>query len=103
MEVAEPSGVVPPAHVDDEELLYHAVRQRHFSRLSETEVTVSANAYTDREMRPSVDRAQMRDFEPHRTRFNESDGIVSLVTKEVRAINDVFQNTASGQPTGAPY
>jgi hypothetical protein len=103
MDEAQPSAVDPRAHVDDTELLYHAVRRAHFTRHSETDVTVSANAYSDPETKPSVDRAHMRDFEPQRTRFNESDGIVSLITKNVRDINDVFQYTASGQPTGDPY
>jgi hypothetical protein len=103
METADASVVAPSDQVDDEELLYRAVRKRHFIRHSETDVTVSENAFTDPKMQPSVDRAQMRDFEPHRTRFNESDGIASLVTRDVRAIDDVFQNTASGQPTGDPY
>jgi hypothetical protein len=64
---------------------------------------VSENAYYDSKKQPSVDRALIREFEPQQTRFNESDAVVSLVTKEVRDIKTIFQNTPSGKPTGAPY
>jgi hypothetical protein len=103
MEGANPSPLVPDAHVDDEEVLYHAVRYEHFTRLSDTEILVSENAYWDAKKQPSVDRALLRENEPQQTRFHESDAIVSLVTKEVRTIDTIFQNTPKGKPTGDPY
>jgi len=104
MERGESPTIVRAPLVDNKELLYHAVRKGHFTRLSGTEVTVSANAYTDPHMRPSVDRAGMKGFDPQETRFNDdSNAVVSLVAKEVRAINDVYQFTASGQPSGDAY
>src|SRR5687768_15922496 len=96
MEGAAPRPLESDDHVDDQELLYHAVREKHFIRHSETDITVSENAYYDSRKQPSVDRAQLNDSEPQRTRFRESDAIVSLVTADVRGIESIIQPTAGG-------
>jgi hypothetical protein len=104
MEAADTSAAAPSAEVRDEELLYRAVRKRHFTRHTETDLAVTENAFTDPEMKPSVDRAHMRDLKPQRSRFDDvSNGVCGLVAGEVRAIDDVYEFTASGQPTGDPY
>src|SRR5437660_4759143 len=103
MDRSEPVPYVPTDRVEDTELLYHAVRKVHFTRHSKTEFTVSENAYSDAQKKTSVDRAQINEFEPERTRFRESDAIVSLVTEEIRGIRSVFQNSESGRPIGSPY
>jgi hypothetical protein len=104
METVAGGTPVPQDRVDDAEILYHAVRDGEFNRYSETEVIVSETAYQTPNKRPSVDRAKINNFEPHRSRFNEpSNAVVSLLTEEVRAIDTVFQHTPRGEPAGEPY
>ena len=40
-----------------------------------------------------MDRAELKEFEPFLSKQNETDGIVSLITGDVRAIKDVETNT----------
>ena len=79
--------------ISDEEKLYRSVR----GELSHDEYTYDATgrlkirteAFRDRNKKPSVDRANLREFNPSLSKLNETDGIVTLTTGDVRAIGDV--------------
>ena len=64
MGIHPPGPAEPEDRVDDAEVLYRAVRQGEFHRVSDTEVTLSENAFSDRSKQPSVDRAEINDREP---------------------------------------
>lgn len=65
---------------NDEELY------RHYSYDSETKVKINSKAFFDRNNEPSVDRAKFREFKPALSKRFDTDGIVSLITGEVRGI-----------------
>ena len=65
--------------VGDDEWLYRRVPSKNGM------VEVSASSFNDRFRKPSVDRAKLRD-NPQRTQLNPTDGIVKLLTLDVRAI-----------------
>ena len=79
--------------ISDEEQLYRSMR----GELSEGEYTYDATgrlkirseAFRDRDKKPSVDRAKLRGFDPSLSRLNETDGIVTLTTSDIRAIGEV--------------
>lgn len=79
--------------ISNEEHLYRSVR----GELRENEYTydttgrlkIRSNAFRDRNKKPSVDRASLREFNPALSRLDVSDGIVTLLTADVRAIGDV--------------
>jgi hypothetical protein len=50
-------------------------------------------------MAPSVDRACLCNYQPGWTQKNERDGVVSLITVEVRMIDTVNQKDAKGNLT----
>jgi hypothetical protein len=88
---------VTPVAVGDDELLYRAVRAGFVRRMGDGELRISSQAFADRMMRPSVDRAPLRNFDPSLTRFNPSDGVVSVTARDVRSIN-ATRNDANGNP-----
>src|SRR5258708_1453769 len=102
MEAADPRQGVPEGRVDDDELLYRRVRAQYYHRDPDNRPYVSANAFNDPEKKPSVDRAHLTGFDPSCTRWDQSDAIVSLLTEEVRGINTIVENTATGRLI-APY
>jgi hypothetical protein len=90
------------AFVGDDELLYrripYQIEQSFFySRSPDGVVRVSSSAFADRNRRISVDRAQLRDFDPAKTQLTDNDGIVELLTKTVRALS-VSTNDKDGRP-----
>jgi hypothetical protein len=85
--------------VEDSELLYRAVRANSGEyRFDEGVLRFTATAFNDVECRPSVDRSSMR-VDPRDTRFSPTDGITSLVTRDVRAISAVSVNSPEGKIT----
>jgi hypothetical protein len=100
MEVNTPGPVESEDRVDDAEVLYRAVWKNDFDRVSETEVTLTENAFGDKSKEPSVDRAHINEYEPERSRFRESDAVVSLIAEKVREIT-LTQVLPGGQ--GHPY
>lgn len=79
--------------ISNGEQLYRSVR----GELSENEYTYHprgrlkfrSNAFRDRKKKPSVDRAYLLEFNPALSKLDVSDGIVTLLTGDVRAISDV--------------
>ena len=75
--------------VEDEELLYRAVRADRDQFTAERGVLrITVNAFGDRVQKPSVDRSAYRP-DPRETRFRKEDGVTSIVTREVRAIVNI--------------
>ena len=86
--------------ISDEEELYRSVRNQinnaEFFYDDNGQLIITRDAFKDRKKEPSVDRAKLRNFNPSLSKLSESDGIVSLNTKNVRAIGDVKTNTEEG-------
>ena len=49
----------------------------------------SSQAFRDLNKKPSVDRAELKGFNPSLSKLNHTDGIVSLMTRDIRAIGTV--------------
>ena len=82
------------APVRNDETLYRSVR-RSVGGDKETaeyiyyngELRFRPKAFNDRHQKPSVDRAELREYNPSLSRLDETQGIVSLNAGEVRAID----------------
>ena len=76
--------------VSDHERLFRRVPARRRSYVFQGGVVqFSTEAFNDRGMRPSVDRANLCGNDPKHTQKEETDGVFPLLTGEVRAINDL--------------
>lgn len=87
--------------VSDEEELYRNVRGNleceEYSYDPTTGcLTFLPKAFQDREKEPSGDRAKSRNFDPEQSRISEENGIVTLITREVRQIGNVVTNDNEG-------
>lgn len=91
-------------HVDDSELLYRAIRAGtdEYRLEADGRLRFTANAFKDSFCKPSVDRSSLR-MEPRDTRFNSSDGVASLITKDVRAIGSVSVRSPDGKEVKLVY
>lgn len=81
--------------VSDDEELYRSVRETVAGqlcyRIQGGQVVFSQAAFNDRSMRPSIDRAKLRDFDPHRSRLSREDGIVALRADAIRRLGPITQ------------
>ena len=79
--------------ISNDEHLYRSVRgelrENEYTYDSTGRLKIRSNAFRDRNKKPSVDRASLREFNPALSRLDVSDGIVTLLTADVRAIGDV--------------
>lgn len=79
--------------ISNEEHLYRSVRgelrENEYTYDSIGRLKIRSNAFRDRNKKPSVDRANLREFNPVLSRLDVSDGIVTLLTADVRAIGGV--------------
>jgi hypothetical protein len=78
--------------IRDDEVLYRSVRGKYGEEYSYDNIgklKISSEAFRDRERKPSVDRAELNEFNPSLSKRNDTDGIVSLITADVRAIGTV--------------
>ena len=78
--------------VRNEEELYRSVRgklEEEYSYDSKGKLRISSEAFRDRDRKPSVDRAELRGFNPVLSKLSDTDGVVSLITADVRAIGAV--------------
>ena len=91
-------------YVDDVEVLYRAVRANADEYRLETDgrLRFTANAFKDSLCKPSVDRSNLRN-DPRDTRFSPSDGVTSLITKDVRAIGTVLVMNPDGRTVKQVY
>ena len=79
-------------YVRNEEELYRSVRgklEEEYSYGPKGNLQISSEAFRDRDRKPSVDRAELRKFNPALSKLSDIDGVVSLMTAEVRAIGKV--------------
>lgn len=78
--------------VRDDEVLYRSVRGKYgeeYAYDSTGQLKISSEAFRDREREPSVDRAVLKEFNPALSKRNDTDGVVSFITADVRAIGTV--------------
>ena len=78
--------------VSNDEFLYRSVPNSPdcFSMV-DGKVRFSSSAFNDRAWKVSVDRAQLVES-AEETKFNQTDGVVALLTLDVRAIDSVKQD-----------
>ena len=84
--------------VDDGELLYRRIpagRKLYKYRIDGT-IEISSQAFTDRQFRVSVDRAALCGNNPRHTLGNVPGGVVGLVCREVRNLDDLARNDQKG-------
>ena len=86
--------------VTDDEILYRRVPRIEglYVMQDDKTVRISTAAFSDRAFRPSVDRARLHHHNPKRIQRDPSDGVVSIVTLDVRSIDTVVQQD-KGQNT----
>ena len=82
--------------IRDNEELYRRVRseskfEEYF--IDRGKLIINPAAFNDPHKKPSVDRAKLKDFNPSLSRLDKTQGVVSLITGNVRAIKDVETNT----------
>lgn len=87
--------------VQDDEQLYRRIPNLA-SPLYSTEggqFRFSSTAFNDRSRQPSVDRAKLQNFDPHRSRITTTDGIVELNAAKIRAVGPIVQQNNSAAPS----
>ncbi len=86
--------------VADDEVLYRRVPAlREYFKVEGETTRISSQAFSDRQFRPSVDRAALLNDDPSRTQQDPTDAVVRLVAGEVRAIASVEQRNEKGETT----
>ena len=77
---------------DDEELYRRIegdVESEHYAYKGE-KLTIRPKSFMDPCKKPSVDRAELRCHDPSLSRLDETQGVVSLIACDVRAIDEVI-------------
>src|SRR5579884_1015647 len=85
--------------VGDDELLYRRIpagRKLYKYRIDGT-IEISSQAFSDRQFRVSVDRAALWGNNPRHTLGNVPGGVVGLVCREVRGLDDLARNDQRGE------
>lgn len=78
--------------IRDDEVLYRSVRGKYGEEYAYDNIgklKISSEAFRDRDRKPSVDRAEFRGFNPVLSKLRDTDGVVSLIAADVRAIGTV--------------
>lgn len=87
--------------VEDNETLYRRVvyKPENWHVDENGQLRVTHSAFSDPQNQPSVDRAQLCDNNPIWTQQGDArNGVVSLLTIEVRAMADIITNSQPPQP-----
>jgi hypothetical protein len=88
-------------YVSDEEKLYRNVRgegaDEFFYDPTTGRLKIESKAFLDQQKEPSVDRAKLKNFDPQKSRIGKEDGVVTIITQEVRQIGDVVTNNNEGK------
>ena len=82
-------------YVRDNEELYRSVRGKLEDKeymLTDGKLRILPKAFSDKHRKPSVDRAILRD-NPSLSRLKDTDGIISLIAGDVRALGAVETKT----------
>jgi len=83
--------------VTDDEKLYRRIPNNPKLYTVENGITrFSSQAFNDRKMEPSVDRAKLCNNDPTHTQHDSSDGVISLIAGDIRAIGTVEQYDKKG-------
>ncbi len=79
---------MPDDLITDDEILYRRILDRvdHYTYLSDGTIRISSQAFYQSTLRPSVDRAKLRNYDPTKTLGSLSGGVISLVAGDIRAI-----------------
>ena len=89
-----------PDIVEDDEMLYRRIPTGCHYTVANGKVQFSTSAFNSPELKPSVDRAKLRES-ARQTKIDPTDGVASLITVGVRAITSVENLEANGM-RGAP-
>lgn len=84
--------------VQDDEILYRRIPSGRnlYKRKADGKIEISSQAFTDREQRVSVDRAILCNNNPEYTLGSDSGGVISLIAREVRSIDELTRNDQKG-------
>ena len=90
--------IMPKTFVNDNETLYRRVPygRNLYVVQPDSSIRFSSQAFSDPRYRPSVDRAELCHHNPTHTQLKPSDGVISLVTHNVRSIEGIVQNDQNG-------
>lgn len=88
-------------YVSNDEELYRNVRpeeeaREYYYHSTSGHLIITSQAFLDRKQEPSVDRTKLKDFDPRNSLLNENNGIVSLITEEVRQVKEVKSDAEDG-------
>lgn len=89
--------------VADGEVLYRRVPRQYYTVAPDNTLKVTSQAFAERNQRPSVNRADLCNHDPVPMCNGPTDGVVSIVTKDVRDTDTVVQNDARGRPIQIYY
>jgi hypothetical protein len=98
----EPSADIElkTSFVDDEELLYRSIsymKLKDYIQQTNDGIAISSQAFSDRGLKPSVDRAILNKNDPSKTQINPKDGVVSLLTSKIRKIDEVRKQSQDSE------
>lgn len=88
--------------VADDELLYRCIFYKTSDgtktyKVENDKVYVSNSAFRDADLAPSVDRAVLCQQDPKHTQKSPEDGVVGLISQDVRLIDSVVQKDSKGR------
>src|SRR6266567_7704200 len=86
--------------VDDDETLYRRIPagRRLYKYKTDGSIEISSEAFSDRELRISVDRAKLCNNNPGYTLGDIAGGVVALIARDVRNVDDLTRNDSKGNP-----
>jgi hypothetical protein len=98
----EPSADIDlkTSFVADEELLYRSIpytKLKDYIQQTNGGFAISSQAFSDRGLKPSVDRAVLNNNAPSKTQVNPRDGVVSLLTSKIRKIDEVKKQSQDAE------
>ena len=80
------------ASIWDDEELYRSIRGELDAEeyiFDRGKLQIRSNAFRDISKKPSVDRAKLKEYTPFCSQLSDTDGIVSLIAADIRAIGTV--------------
>jgi hypothetical protein len=91
---------MPDDFVDNDEILYRRIsaRRKLYKIRTDGTIEISSEAFSDRHLRVSVDRAKLCDNNPRYTLGNEPGVVVGLLTSDVRNLDGLTRNDQKGNP-----
>ena len=88
---------MPLEEVSDDEILYRRLQNGHYNTCQLTgQKVISSQAFTDRTLKVSVDRAKINQDDPSKTKILLTDGVIELNAGKVRSVSDISKNDAKG-------